>query len=54
MWEPLLANGTNTLRRAQRGEAPRPNTSFAPLGYPRSRKNGGHEPESNIRMIQYG
>jgi hypothetical protein len=23
---------------------PRPNTSFAPLGYPRCKKNGGHEP----------
>ena len=26
------------------GVAPRPGTSFTPPGYPRSRKNGGHEP----------
>lgn len=28
-------------------EAPRPNTSFAPLGYPRSRKNGGQSAEAH-------
>ena len=35
-------------------EAPRPNTSFALLGYPRSRKNGGHEPESIMVVSRVG
>jgi hypothetical protein len=30
---------------------PRPDTSFAPPGYPRCRNNGGHEPE--VRIIPY-
>ena len=34
-------------RGAQPEGEPRksPSKGFAPLGYPRSRKNGGHEPE---------